>query len=78
MILSDANKTTKAASKNTCKCRRQTCERKNTSLLNKNTPHDTRSHTRALNIALAVELIYAAVLSRLRLRLCMAASQYLY
>lgn len=61
MILSDANKTTKAASKNTCKCRTQTYERKNTSLLNKNTPHDTRSHTRALNIALAVELIYAAV-----------------
>lgn len=49
---------------------------KNTSLLNKNTPHDTHSHTRALNIALEVELIYAAVLSQLRL--CMAASQYLY
>lgn len=76
MILSDANKTTKAASKNTCKCRKQMCERKNTSLLNKNTPHDTHSHTRALNIALEVELIYAAVLSQLRL--CMAASQYLY
>lgn len=70
------NKTTEAASKNICKCRKQAYERKTTSLLNKNTPHDTHSHTRFNKYALAVELIYTAVLSQLRL--CMAASQYLY